>query len=519
MKDIMSVENMRNSDATTIAAGTEGIELMYRAARGIFEALVSEYELKNPGSFTSLKDDVPSTGILIVCGSGNNAGDGFALATILKKEGFNCDIALLSDRFSEDGKYYYKMCLEMGISVFDIEETQALSMKNYGMIVDCIFGTGFHGEISQPIRDAIVRMNDSGAFIISADINSGINGNSGKAGKGSVAVKSDITVSIGSLKPGHFLADAPDYMKKVVNCDIGISPAARPYHLFEKKDAAEAFVPRKHNSHKGTFGYVALVGGSLRYSGAIRLANLAQSAVCSGAGVVKLAVPGNIAELIVPHILESTVFPLSSDENGIVFSDKEIRSLFEGVSTIAVGMGIGNTPETEKLVEFLLNNFKGKLIIDADGLNVLRGKCELLKNSVAQKVILTPHPKEFSRISGLDMETILSDPCKAAKDFAKEYNVTLLLKGNATVVCDQDKVYICNRGCPGMATGGSGDVLSGVIAAMVAPKEAPITESVAAAAFVTGVAGEIAEKKETPVSMTASDTVLCIKQAVKEVLS
>lgn len=494
---ILSVENMRASDRATIEKGTSGKELMQRAAKGIYDAV---YSKRGWGK------------TLIVCGCGNNAGDGFALACILKDNNIECAVWLLSDRFSDDGRYYYDACISKNISIIDSME----ECGDFDIIVDCIFGTGFHGIVDEPYRSVIERINTSGAYIVSADINSGLNGESGRILKGSICVKSDLTVSIGDYKPGLFLADAKDVIADKVNCDIGIEPILKPYGVIERDEVAATLGFRKNNSHKGTYGYIALIGGCIKYSGAIRLANMAQSAMRSGAGVVKLAVPKSISQAVMPHLLESTLFPISDNEGELCFIKSEIDELIGGVSTVAVGMGIGNSEETYKLVEYLIKNFKGNLIIDADGLNALSQNITILKDAAPKQIVLTPHPKEFSRLSGIDMDQILDKPCFYAEEFAKENNVIVLLKGPATVITDGQEVILSDRGCGGMATAGSGDVLSGIVAAMISYNE-NILMATAASSFINGLAGELAGE-ENMVSMVASDTVLCIKEAINQIL-
>lgn len=499
MTKAVSVDIMRASDRATIKKGTSGIELMGRAAKGIYNAVRQRVEWKNT---------------LIVCGCGNNAGDGFALAQLLYDEGVACDVWLLSDRFSDDGSYYYNLCVQKNINIIENID----DITGYDIIVDCIFGTGFRNGVQEPYYSAIEKINNSEAYVVSADINSGMNGESGRIGRDSICIHSNLTVSIGNYKPGLFLADAKDVIEEKTNCDIGIEIIDDSFLLLEKSDVLRAFGKRKNNSHKGTYGYLALIGGCSKYSGAIRLANMAQSAMKSGAGVVKLAVPSGICDAVMPHLLESTLFPLKDEGGNIVFDELQLKELISGVSTVAVGMGIGNNEDTFRIIEFLLKNYEGKLIIDADGLNALAKDKDMLKKAKPCKIVLTPHPKEFSRLSGIDMDTVLDDPCIYAREFAKENGVIVLLKGSATVITDGNVVYISDRGSAGMATAGSGDVLSGVVAAMISYGEDALL-STAAASYVTGLAGELAAQTETEVSMVASDTVLHIGEAIKNIFS
>ena len=235
MIPVLSVENMRQSDTRTIEKGTPGRELMFRAGKGVFNC-------------TPWKPPVA-----ILCGSGNNAGDGYVIALLLKEAGIPCELIRLSDNCSEDGEYYLGKCLEAGIPEKPWNSTTDL--KAYGTIVDCLFGTGFHGEVRGTAREAVEAVNSSGACVVSVDINSGLNGDTGLA---DLCVRSALTVSIGGFKPGHFLNMAKDVMKEKINIDIGIEPEDPPYHLIEASDIATLFRPRPNYAHKGSYGDIAL---------------------------------------------------------------------------------------------------------------------------------------------------------------------------------------------------------------------------------------------------------------------
>ena len=490
---VVSVENMRKSDARTIEGGIPGRELMLRAGRGVFNSA----EWKPP--------------VAILCGSGNNAGDGYVIALLLHKARIPCELILLSEKFSEDGAYYFAQCREAGIPVRQWES--GMDLSSYGTIADCLFGTGFRGEVQGPAREAIEAVNNSSATVIAVDINSGLNGDSGL---GDLCVRSDLTVSIGDFKTGHFLNMAKDVMKQKVNIDIGIEPVDRTFSLVEETDLAELFGPRKNYSNKGTYGYTALIGGSKRYSGAIRLAGLANAAMRSGAGVVKLAVPDVLFPIVAPAVLESTVFPLKDDGDGIVFSEKETTELISNVRTAAFGMGIGTGKGAADMLEYLLDHFTGRLIVDADGLTLLSRMDKNRIRNAACTLILTPHVKEFSRLTGLSVNEILNSPVAAAEAYAKEQKVILLLKGPATIITDGETTYITDTGCAGMATAGSGDVLSGILAAVLGYAPDPLLGT-AAAAWVNGKAGELAQEKYGAVGMVASDTIACVTDVIKRI--
>jgi NAD(P)H-hydrate epimerase len=307
---------------------------------------------------------------------------------------------------------------------------------------------------------------------------------------------------------------AKDVLKAKTNLDIGIEPVDRTYALAEASDFADLFRPRPNFSHKGTYGYTALIGGSVKYSGAIRLAQMANAAMRSGAGVVKLAVPGVLYPVIAPSVLESTLFPLGDDGEQITFSAEQVDDLVSNVRTAAFGMGIGTGEGAFRTLEYLLDHFDGKLIVDADGLTLLSRMDRERIRSASCTLILTPHLKEFSRLSGLEISEILNHPVTAAEAYAKENGVILLLKGPSTIITDGESTWITDAGCPGMATAGSGDVLSGILSAVAAFAPDPL-RGTAAAAYINGRAGELAQRRMGSVSMTSSDTASCIPEIVR----
>ncbi len=496
MIPVTSTEIMRKSDALEIASGTPAATLMARAAKGIFDSVT----WKAP--------------VAIVCGVGNNAGDGFAVAELMANTGIECTLFLLSDKVSDTGKYFLDRAVNLGVKA--VYGTENLSLDGFGSVLDCIFGTGFKGDIREPYKSAVEIINKSGLFTVSADINSGLNGDSGLF---EACIRSDLTVSIGTYKSGLFLNHAKDVIKNKVNCDIGIPLAEEPAYLVEASDVAHLFTHRPQNSNKGDYGYVNLIGGSVNYSGAAKLANLALSALRSGAGVSKLAVPKNLTDAVLPYLLESTLYPLAEEDGAFLFDEDNIKSLVTRTAATAVGMGMGQSAEVEKVLTYLLKEYSGRLIIDADGLNVLSRMDKALIKNASCPVILTPHPKEFERLSGIPVSEVIKDPIGAAKSYASETGAVLLLKGASTVVTDGKTVYIVDRGSSGMATAGSGDVLSGVLCGILgyAPKGELILAT-AAGAYLTGLAGELACRDIPAAAMLSSDTVKYLPAAMKAMI-
>lgn len=488
---VASVENMRVSDKNTIETKTPSQELMYKAGKGIFDCV--NWHGK----------------ILIACGVGNNAGDGYVVASLLKENGFCVDILLLDERFSEDGQYYFDKAKEQNVawSVYNSEK-----ITGYDIILDCIFGTGFKGNVEGSARALIEGINESGAYVVSADINSGLNGDSGLC---SICVKSDLTISIGTYKSGHFLNMAKDKIGKLINIDIGIDLLEKPYLLLEKADAYKFLGRRDNFTNKGTYGYVTLIGGCLEYSGAVKLANLAATAMRSGSGVVKLAIPKSICTSVAPYLLESTLYPLSDTDGSVKFCENEIQGALNNVKALAIGMGWGQRGDNSQILKYILENYSLPVIIDADGLNTLaKMDSAILRNSKC-KAVLTPHLKEFERLCGVPVAKIQESPIEYAKEYAKSTGAVLLLKGPTTVITDGDTVFLSSTGCAGMATAGSGDVLSGILCAMCGAHN-DILKAVGIGAFINGYAGQMAQAEYGDISMIASDTARFIAKAIKE---
>lgn len=509
MLPVVSVDVMRRSDAACIAGGIAGRELMYRAGQALYAC--TQY--------------IPPVAIL--CGTGNNAGDGYVLALLLAADGLECRLFLLEDKFSADGRYYFDQCVAQGIPYgFCSPHT---TFEGYNTIVDCLFGTGYRAGadgVQGLARHCIQAVNAATGFVVSADINSGLDGDSGMA---QLCVHSHLTASIGTYQYGHFLGMARDVMDAKCDLPIGIDLVDRPAWLVQEHDVADFLAPRPHLSHKGTYGYVALVGGSLRYSGAAKLANWSASAMRSGAGVVKLAVPRCITQAVAPYLLESTLYPLPDDGDNFVFDPAVCDDLVRNTRVVAVGMGLGNTPATRQLVLHLLQTYEGRLLLDADALNALaQGDLQPLRTARC-RVFLTPHMGEMARLlaaDGIQEAALQAQPVQTAQDFAARYGVCVLLKGPCTVVTDGTATYLVDRGCPGMATAGSGDVLSGVAAATLANSVAVGPDGVvdpcfalACAAYINGYAGELAQRQQSAVSMVASDTARAVADAIHQILS
>lgn len=288
--------------------------------------------------------------------------------------------------------------------------------------------------------------------------------------------------------------------------------------VLEKEDIKCLFPRRDENSHKGNFGYVGIMGGCIEYSGAVKLANLSSSSLVSGCGVVRLIIPKEIEVSVMPYLLEQTLFSIESKNGHMLFDKNIINKALEKLKALAIGIGWGESIDNEKILKYILETKDIPIVIDADGLNTLAKMDKNILNKTNCKVILTPHLKEFSRISGYSLEEIENNKEKLATDFAKNYNVILSLKGHTTVITDGEETYLVKRGCPGMATAGSGDVLSGILVGILGYNK-PNVLTIAGGAYLAGLAGELAEKNLNDISMRASDTISKIPEAIDEIRS
>lgn len=286
--------------------------------------------------------------------------------------------------------------------------------------------------------------------------------------------------------------------------------------ILKKEDIKNVFPKRNENANKGDFGYVGIMGGTIEYSGAVKLANLSLASLTSGAGVVRVIVPERIADGILPYLLEQTLALIPDKDGHMIFDKEKIDKALSKLKVLAIGMGWGEGKDNEKILRYILENYKIPLVIDADGLNTLSKMDKEILNKTKCKVILTPHLKEFERISGYDFKDIKEKPQKLAIEFAKKYNVILLLKGHRTIVTNGKEGYIVEKGCPGMATAGSGDVLSGILTGILGYND-PCVLSVAAGAYLAGLAGEIAQSKLNDISMKVSDTIANIPEAINKI--
>lgn len=478
MKFAFSNQQMRRADAAAIAAGTPSLMLMERAGAALADAVSSAMHARGVGD------------ALFVCGGGNNGGDGFVAARILAERGEDVAVLCIAEKFSPD-------CAAVRAK-YRGEVFARIPRRRYAVIVDCLFGTGLSRPIEGEDAELVRFICQSGAYVIACDLPSGLL-------EGGIAsdpcVCADETVTMGQCKQALLMADGADVAGKVTVADIGI-PAEGGVEIWEDSDVCALFPKRRSNSHKGTYGTATILAGGA-YSGAAFLA--AGACLKSGAGYTKLTVTEDLFPYAIGRLPAVILRPFKAIDGDILASD-----------CIAVGMGSGVSERLYAYLAELLSAYTGTLILDADALNTIAAYgVEVLKDK-ACRVIITPHPKEFSRLVKKSVREILANAVEESRAFARENKITVLLKNNHTVITDGERVAINPTGSPSLAKGGSGDVLSGLLAGTCARGVEPFKAG-CAACYLLGRAGEIAAEIFGEYSPDATDITSFLADAILSV--
>lgn len=450
-------------------------------------------------------------GFVVVCGTGNNGGDGFVVARHLKVQGKNVEVFLVgsSENLSKDSRINYNILKNMGIKINKISNLEDInelrdSLLENKVTIDAIFGTGLKRELEELHKSVISIINENSEYIVSIDIPSGMDSNSGNILGNCIRAKKTITFQL--YKSGFLAYGTDKYTGEVIVEDIGIPEAVIDiFHNNEfilEKSIIEKCIPiRERYGYKGDYGRTLIVAGSKGYTGAAYITT--QSAVRSGAGMVTLACSEDIQELLSVKLCEAMT---------VSYKDfKELEGIILKSDSIAIGPGMGDKEETFKIVEFILEKAKCPVVIDADAINVLRHNLELIKNKEIP-IVLTPHLGEMSKITGLSIDYIRENRLQVAKNFAKEYKVILVLKGYNTIITDGNIIYINPTGNSAMASGGMGDCLTGIIAGFIHQCAKPIY-SAFCGAFIHGYIGEMLSEKMF--SVNASHVIENISSTIK----
>ena len=495
---VLTVENVKKVEAIANESGISYLQLMENAGSYCARIIRKTFEKANKKN------------VLIVCGKGKNGGDGFVIARKLHENNYNVTVmmamGLPTDDISSEMLSRVR-ALNIPVVYYDNKGTTDKYFHNAEIIVDCIFGIGFHGEPDANIQSLFSKINSSSAMVVSIDIPSGLEGDSGKIN--GITVVADITVAILTLKPVHVLKPSLENCGKVILAPIGIpdrcfSRIKATLFTVNTEEVKQFFTKRESTSHKGTFGTVLVIGGSYEMPNAVYFAS--QGAVNCGAGLVKVAFPSVMYGAIAPKTYEQTLVPLESNKSGRISQNslKRIEKEMKKASCVLIGCGMGKDEDTKAVTKFVIENSEVPVIIDADGINCLKDNIDIIDNAKAS-VILTPHPKEMSRIANVTVEEIQENRGAVVKAFTKAHNCILVLKGASTLVGSSayEDMYVNSSGNAGMATGGSGDVLSGIIASFIS-QGVDAFRSAVAGVYIHGMAGDDVTEKYSMMGNTPS---------------
>ncbi len=504
---------MREIDKVTIEKyGIPGVVLMENAGNAVVDEI--------------LKHDKDIKRVLILCGTGNNGGDGFVIARHLHNAGINIRVFVVGQPkdITGDAELNHQVLRKLDILIDNVSDHGGLMKLEklipvQDVVVDAIFGTGLSNDV-QGIQEGVIEVvNRLSECTFSVDMPSGVSGDTGKV-LGS-AVKAHKTVTFALPKIGNILYPGADYNGELIIKQIGIpnksiSDVQMKHHIITKDQALELLPERQKNSHKGTYGKANVIAGSSGMTGAAILT--CKAALRSGLGLLKLYIPESLNLLITTSVPEVVTVPLNEMRRGVI-NINQISKIIEqasDVDVVAIGPGCGTSSEMSELVRQMIDAVECPLVIDADGLNVLSKNVSWLNNKKSE-IILTPHPGEMSRLTGLSIDEITDNPIEVSRQFSKEYGVHVVLKGSRTIIATpQGHVYVNVNGNSGMATAGSGDVLTGIITGFIAQGMSP-KEAIILSVYIHGRAGDIMARKKGEFGLVAGDIVGGLTHSLMEI--
>ena len=492
---IVAAAEMREIDRVTSERfGVPSLTLMENAGAAVAEFVKSSYLVK--GSYG------------IICGKGNNGGDGFVVARKLHEMGRNVQVLLLADSAELRGDAavnFERLPIPPVIAktADELNSGGAQAVFEAHVLVDAILGTGFRPPVTGLYAQAIEKINASSAQVIAVDIPSGADADAVGSQTGAVA-RADAVVTFTAPRPAHVFGDLTS--GSTVVAPIG-SPSqaiqsSLNLNLITMKEVAPCIAPRPRNSNKGMYGHVLVVGGSLGKAGAAAMAGF--SALRAGAGLVTVATAKSVLSTVAGFHPELMTEPMDETPDGTIAvnASSTFEILAKSKTVLAVGPGISRNPETCEFVRSIVGDSTAPIVLDADGLNAFEARVgDLtrknrkadLKTTSQRTLVLTPHPGEMARLTGLSTAAIQRDRIKVARSFAQEHQLILVLKGDRTLIAGPDgEAWVNPTGNPGMATGGTGDILTGMIAGMIAQHPQKVFEAVIAAVYLHGLAGDIA---------------------------
>ena len=496
---IHTAEDARTIDYNTIhQIKIPSLVLMEQAAMACTEIILNN----------SRQDDR----ILIACGFGNNGADGMAIARLLSQAGRNpVVLAPDTEKMSVDQKVQYEIIQNLNITIYDFE-TGLPEIKTADLIVDCLFGNGLNREIKGVFPELIESINQSNALTIAVDVPSGIHASTGE--QMPICVHADITIALDCIKTGHLIKAGKTYCGTLIPVDIGIPRCAHdsfPVSYLLTKELIRNMLPkRSDHSHKGTFGKALMIGGSISMQGALTMA--AKACYRSGIGTLTLFIPECIYSVIASKIdFAMTITAPCEDGFFGPGSAEALKRVIQNYDVITIGNGIGRNKAALELVKTALQSDK-PVIIDADACWALGKIPALLKRN--EPVILTPHLREMSYITGKPTEDYLKDPFLSAQEFLTNYpECTVVLKSDITLIASKEGTYVLNRPNSALAKGGSGDILAGILTGMFGQCRNPL-QSAAAAAGIHSYCADIAKDST---SLMPEDMINAIGQTIADI--
>ena len=511
---VLNTEQMREADRRTIEdIGIPSIVLMENAGRQAVAAMEAAFE------------DLGTSRVAVICGRGNNGGDGFVIARTLLQRGVDTEVFLLGSvaDVRGDARMNLEVLGRIGMTVIEITNAQEwelhfTELTDCDLVVDAILGTGFHGRLAGFLETVVADLNSLGVPIVAIDLPTGVSADSALVE--GPAVEASMTVTLAAPKIPLVFPPADTHAGDLVIADIGIplplidELEGQHLELLTRERMREIVPARAADSHKGDFGRVLIVAGSTGRTGAAHLSAL--GALRSGAGLVTVATPRSCLPMIASMAPEYMTQALEETDAGTVDFGAVDRVLDIKTDIIAVGPGLGQEPSTAAFVQALIERSGVPIVVDADGLNAFAGDPERLMGREEVAVVITPHPGEMARLMNTTIEAVQRDRVRAARDFAAAHRLHVVLKGHRTIIAGPDgRTFVNLTGNSGMATGGTGDLLTGMIAAWFAQ----LLDAEAAcklAVYVHGTAGDLAEADEGEVSLIAGDVAARLGDAILE---
>jgi ADP-dependent NAD(P)H-hydrate dehydratase / NAD(P)H-hydrate epimerase len=511
---VTTAAEMRELDRLAIETyGIPGVVLMENAGAQVARILWQEYPA------------LEARRVAVLCGRGNNGGDGFVIARYLHTMGVSVNVFIMGEPgdIHGDAGVHLDTLRRVGVApeaVRTAESAQAVGARlaEYDLLIDALLGTGLTTEVHGVFQLIIAAMNAAGRSIVAVDMPSGLSADVGTLlGE---HVRADLTVTMALPKRGLLLYPAAEHVGRLVVVDIGFPTPVRAHaavrcHVLEAHAIAAQLQNRSADTHKGTYGHVLIVAGSPGKTGAGALASLA--ALRTGAGLVSFALPHALNAAMEAKLTEVMTIPLPESEPGVLGGEavKRLMEWLEGKSALILGPGLGTHPETMRCVHEVLRQVRIPTVLDADGLNALAADPDGI-GDIQAPLVLTPHPGELARLCRTTTAAIQADRLAAAQETARAYDAVVVLKGAHTVIAEPEgTLYINLTGNPGMATAGSGDVLSGMIGALLGQGYTP-SMAVRIAVCTHGLAGDLAATALGERSLLAGDLVETLPRAFQD---